>query len=202
MATTEVPVAAAPAVAANVEPLVARMQALIARIEAIPDPAQREFVNELLGSVMDLYGAGLERIGRALAEAGEPGEAIKRGLVEDGVVASLLLIHDLYPIDLVTRVRRALDQVRPYMESHGGDIELLGLDGGVARLRLVGSCRTCRASSLTLETAVRQALEEHAPDLAGMEVEGAEPPPTARLGFVPLEGLAGDDGADGPRGPR
>ena len=58
------------------------------------------------------------------------------------------------------------------MESHGGDVELLGVEDGVARLRLQGSCRSCAASSATLELAVRQALEEAAPDLAGMEVEG------------------------------
>ena len=87
-------------------------------------------------------------------------------------MASLLLIHDLYPIDLETRVREALATVRPYMESHGGDVELLGLDDGVARLRLVGHCKGCPASAATLELAIKEAIDEAAPDLAGLEVEG------------------------------
>jgi len=69
-------------------------------------------------------------------------------------------------------VIQALDTVRPYMESHGGNVELLGIEDGIAKLRLEGSCKSCRASSSTLELAVRQALEEAAPDLLGMDVEG------------------------------
>ena len=77
-------------------------------------------------------------------------------------VASLLLIHDLYPVDLQTRVIEALDTVRPYMESHGGNVELLALEHGVARIRLQGSCSDCSASSVTLELAIKQALDETA----------------------------------------
>jgi Fe-S cluster biogenesis protein NfuA/nitrite reductase/ring-hydroxylating ferredoxin subunit len=69
-------------------------------------------------------------------------------------------------------VRQALDSVRPYMESHGGNVELLSLEHGVARIHLQGSCSDCSASSVTLELAIKQALEEAAPDLEGLEVEG------------------------------
>ena len=97
---------------------------------------------------------------------------MRERLVDDGVVASLLLIHGLYPVDLETRVLEALDSVRPYMESHGGDVELLGVEDGVARMRLVGHCEGCPASEATLELAIKKALEETAPDLEGLEVEG------------------------------
>ena len=93
-------------------------------------------------------------------------------LSRDGVAASLLLIHDLFPVSVEERVLEALERVRPYMESHGGNVEFLGVHQGIAHLRLEGSCKTCSASSSTLELAVRQALEEAAPDLEGMEVEG------------------------------
>ena len=69
----------------------------------------------------------------------------------------------------------ALDSVRPYMDSHGGNVELLSLDDGVARIRLRGSCSDCSASSVTLELAIKQALEDAAPDLEGLEVEGVAP---------------------------
>jgi Fe-S cluster biogenesis protein NfuA len=156
--------------------LVERVQALTERLQSVSDPAAREVGEALVSAIMDLYGEGLERIVRALDEAGPEAEGLRRALVDDGVVASLLLIHGLYPVDLETRVQEALDGVRPYMHSHGGDVELLSLEEGVARLRLEGSCQGCPASAATLEQAIRQALEEAAPDLLGMEVEGTEAP--------------------------
>jgi Fe-S cluster biogenesis protein NfuA/nitrite reductase/ring-hydroxylating ferredoxin subunit len=146
--------------------LIERVQSLTAQLEEIPDLHARAVADELVASIIQLYGEGLERIWAALDEP------TRDALAGDGVVASLLLIHGLYPIDLETRVREALDSVRPYMESHGGDVELLGIDGGVARMRLVGHCESCPASESTLELAIKKALEETAPDLEGLEVEG------------------------------
>jgi Fe-S cluster biogenesis protein NfuA/nitrite reductase/ring-hydroxylating ferredoxin subunit len=152
--------------------LIERVEALSAEVDRLPDPHAREVAGELLASVLELYGQGLGRMLEIVDEAGAAGARIREALVDDGVVASLLLIHDLYPIDLETRVREALDEVRPYMESHGGNVELLGLADGIARLRLEGSCDGCPASSSTLELAIKQALDQAAPDLAGLEVEG------------------------------
>jgi len=73
------------------------------------------------------------------------------------------------------------------MESHGGDVELLGIDEGVARLALRGSCDGCAASRATLELAIKQALEEHAPDLAGLEVRGVAERPGAGGGSAGFE---------------
>jgi Fe-S cluster biogenesis protein NfuA len=77
----------------------------------------------------------------------------------------------LHPVDLATRLQEALEKVRPYLESHGGNVELLGLEDGFARLSLRGACKTCPSSSVTLELAVRKALEEACPDLLGFNVE-------------------------------
>ncbi len=157
----------------DAEELIERVQELSEEVERLPDPHSRRLAQELIAAVLELYGSGLERILAAIDEAGEGAGAIRERLAGDGTVASLLLIHDLYPVPLAERVEEALDSVRPYMESHGGDIELLGLEGDVARLRLQGSCEGCPASSATLELAVKSALEEAAPDLQGIEVEGA-----------------------------
>jgi Fe-S cluster biogenesis protein NfuA/nitrite reductase/ring-hydroxylating ferredoxin subunit len=148
------------------EQLIARVQELTGRLEDLDDPACRELAEELTSAVVQMYGAGLERIVE-LADAGTRDEMAK-----DSLVAGLLMIHDLYPVPIEERVMQALDTVRPYMESHGGNVEFLGVEDGVAKLRLEGSCKSCRASSSTLELAVRQALEEAAPDLLGMDVEG------------------------------
>ncbi|MBN1527914.1 MAG: NifU family protein [Thermoleophilaceae bacterium] len=158
------------------EQLIARVQELTGRLEDLDDPRCRALAEELTSAVVQMYGAGLERI----AELAD--EHTREAMAEDGLVSSLLMIHDLYPVPIEERVAEALDSVRPYMESHGGNVELLGIEDGVAKLRLEGSCKSCRASSSTLELAVRQALEAAAPDLEGMDVEGVieeEPEPVA-----------------------
>jgi Fe-S cluster biogenesis protein NfuA len=150
--------------------LMARVQELTGRLEELEDPRCRDLAEELTGAVVQMYGAGLERIAELIDR-----ESLDR-IAADDLVGGLLMVHDLHPVPLEQRVREALETVRPYMESHGGDVELLGVEDGVARLRLAGSCKSCRASSSTLELAVSQALQEAAPDLLGMDVEGVEEP--------------------------
>jgi Fe-S cluster biogenesis protein NfuA len=157
---------------ARPEALTERVERLIELSEQIPDPGARELVGDLTSAIMDLYGEGLARIGAALADAGPAGAELREQLLADGVVASLLLMHDLHPVALEDRVTEALDSVRPYMESHEGGVELLAIEDGVARLRLQGHCHGCAASQATLELAIREALEQYAPDLLGLEVEG------------------------------
>ena len=152
--------------------LLERVQALSEQLDLLPDPRARDLAQELVAAVVAMYGDGLERIVAAIGRGREAGATILDELAQDGAVASLLLIHDLYPVPLRDRVLEALDTVRPYMESHGGNVELLSLDAGVAHLALQGSCNGCAASRATLELAIKQALEEHAPDLLGLEVEG------------------------------
>ena len=149
------------------EQLIARVQELTGRLEHLEDAACRELAEELTGAVVQMYGAGLERIVELIQD-----EDTRGRLAADELVAGLLMIHDLYPVPLEERVVEALDTVRPYMESHGGNVELLGIEDGIVKLRLEGSCKSCRASSSTLELAVQQALQQFAPDLLGMDVEG------------------------------
>lgn len=168
------------------EQLIARVQELTGRLEDLDDGECRALAEELTGAVVQMYGAGLERIVELIED-----EETRDRLARDELVAGLLMIHDLYPVPLEERVGQALDTVRPYMESHGGNVELLGIEDGVARLRLEGSCKSCRASSSTLELAVRQALQEAAPDLLGMDVEGI---PEPELPGMPLPVLNGAPG--------
>jgi Fe-S cluster biogenesis protein NfuA/nitrite reductase/ring-hydroxylating ferredoxin subunit len=152
--------------------LLERVEQLSARVDELEDPAARALAQDLVAAVIAMYGDGLRRIMNTISEAREAGANILDQLSQDGAVASLLLIHDLYPVSLEKRVTEALDTVRPYMESHGGNVELRGIEAGVARLVLQGSCDGCAASRATLELAIKQALDEHAPDLVGLEVEG------------------------------
>ena len=162
-----------------------RIQELIARIDDVPDPSSRAMLEECIGSLLRFYGQGLARILDFVGGAGPHGQEIYDRLVNDAAVRGLLLIHDLHPVPLETRLREALDTVRPYMESHGGNVELLSLEEDVARLGLRGHCQTCPSSSVTLELAIRGAIEEACPDLMGIEVEGLDPRSTAPVQHLP-----------------
>lgn len=175
MATASASASARTGVAAPPAQLVQRIQDLQELLEATADAATREVGEQLVSAVVQMYGAGLERIVDLLAGAGSDGRRIADALSEDELVSTLLLIHDLHPVPLEDRVRAALDSVRPYMESHGGNVELLSLQDGIATIHLRGSCSDCSASAVTLELAIKQALEEAAPDLEGLEVEGVAP---------------------------
>jgi len=170
--------------------LVERVQELQAALDSAGASATRDLAEELVATVVQMYGIGLERIVGALIQDGEHGERIAVGLTDDPLVATLMLIHDLHPVPLADRVQAALDSVRPYMESHGGNVELLGLENGIARIHLRGSCSDCSASSVTLELAIKQALEDAAPDLEGLEVEGMAPQTVGGNGLPMVTGSA------------
>jgi Fe-S cluster biogenesis protein NfuA/nitrite reductase/ring-hydroxylating ferredoxin subunit len=150
------------------------------RIEALLDASSaggvktRERAEELLRLVTDLYGAGLERFMDLLYDTGRLDDELLALLAEDDLVASLLLVHGLHPYGVEQRVEQALERVRPYLGSHGGDVELLGVAAdGVVRLRLLGSCDGCPSSSVTLKLAVEDAIESAAPEVVAIEVEEA-----------------------------
>jgi Fe-S cluster biogenesis protein NfuA/nitrite reductase/ring-hydroxylating ferredoxin subunit len=100
-------------------------------------------------------------------------------MADDELVAHLLLLHDLHPVPAETRVREALEGVRPYLESHGGDVELVAVEDGVARLRLQGSCSGCPSSTMTLKLAIEDAIYKAAPDVSNVEAEGVTAPAAA-----------------------
>jgi len=150
-----------------------RIQELMEKIDALPDASARDLVHECVTTLLAFYGQGLERTLQIIKRAGIGGQQVHDELIHDRVVSGLLLIHSLHPVALETRLRDAMDKIRPYMQSHGGNVEILGIDGDFARLRLQGACKTCPSSGVTMELAVRHAIEEACPDLAGFEVEGA-----------------------------
>jgi Fe-S cluster biogenesis protein NfuA/nitrite reductase/ring-hydroxylating ferredoxin subunit len=167
--------------------LLERVEQLTAAIDEAADPFVRGTVDELVTAIIELYGEGLTRIVDIVSEQ----ETLLRALADDTVIGSLMLIHDLYPVPLEMRVQQALASVRPYMESHGGDVELLRLEDGVAHLRLVGHCHGCPASAATLELAIKEAIDDAAPDLLGLEVEGVAEPKPVRKPLAIVEGAGG-----------
>jgi Fe-S cluster biogenesis protein NfuA/nitrite reductase/ring-hydroxylating ferredoxin subunit len=128
---------------------------------------------ELVGLLVGLYGDGLAQIMTVLAAQGPEGAAMIDALADDPTVESLLLLHGLHPLDVDARIQRALDRVRPYLGSHAGGVEYLGVTGdGVARLRLEGSCHGCPSSTVTVELAITGAVQDAAPEVTEVVVEG------------------------------
>ncbi|MBR7827037.1 NifU family protein [Actinospica sp. MGRD01-02] len=173
-----------------------------ARIEEIlgglpPGPA-REAAEELVRELLALYGEGLEHV---VSVVGAADTALVGKLAEDPLVEGLLLLHGLHPLDAGTRAQRALDRVRPYLGSHAGGVEFLGIDeAAVARLRLSGSCNGCASSAQTVKLAIEDALLDAVPEISAIEVEGmaADPGPALlQIGSGPPGAAAATDGTEG-----
>jgi len=154
-----------------------------------------ERAQELVREVVGLYGAGLERM---IKLSGDPGMAER--LATDDLVASLLLVHGLHPHDVHRRVSDALDRVRPYLGSHGGDVDLIevtqGPEGAGVLLAFRGSCKSCPSSAVTLELAVEDAVRAAAPEISSIEVVAAEPATASKM--IPAESLLAHVHSNGP----
>ncbi|QUQ64941.1 (Fe-S)-binding protein [Kutzneria sp. CA-103260] len=160
-----------------------RVERLLAEFEAVADPTLAARAEELVRTVVEFYGAALERV---VELAPEP---VLERLAADGLVSSVLVVHDLHPHSLQQRVQHALDAVRPYLGSHSGDVSLVEItDDGVLRLALGGSCNGCPSSMVTVKLAIEQAIEHAAPEIVRIDVAGVVPEATGPGGrpLLPL----------------
>jgi Fe-S cluster biogenesis protein NfuA/nitrite reductase/ring-hydroxylating ferredoxin subunit len=162
---------------------VARVEAAIGEIESQPQAM------EAVQAVVEMYGEGLARIMERVDGA---------ALLDDELVEHLLLLHDLHPVPVEERVLGALEEVRPYMESHKGGVELVSIEDGVVRLRLQGSCSGCPSSTMTLKLAIEDAIHKAAPDVDEIVAEGVVEetplPQVVQVGWAdtgPLRDIAG-----------
>ncbi|PZP63565.1 MAG: hypothetical protein DI596_02720 [Azospira oryzae] len=145
-----------------------RLVQAITRLEAIIadwDEGQRLTVQALKSAIEDLHKEALKRLIRALK--GEPAALARmREAVSDQVVYGVLRFHGLVKEPLETRVQRALDEVRPFLQSHGGDVELVAVKPpDTVEIRLIGSCQGCPASNQTLTEGVERAIRVHCPEI-------------------------------------
>lgn len=168
-----------------------RIEELLAGLQSSTD---REAAEELVRLLVEVYGEGLSRIVAALSS-----DEVTR-LAEDEVVEHLLLLHDLHPLDVHARIERALDGVRPYLGSHAGGVRFLGVDEGVARLVLEGSCDGCASSAMTVRLAIEGAILDAAPELDGIDVAGIaeedDGPALLQVGMGPPPGWPAEPQAD------
>lgn len=148
------------------EPLLrVEVDATVQRIEALLE--EQPEAGELVQLLMQLYGAGLARVMEVLSHHG-PAQTIDE-LCADKLVGSLLLLHGLHPMDLETRLQRAIHKVERRLESE--HLVLDGISDGIARIRVEHNGGGSPPPSLA--EAIERAVAELAPDIAGLEIEGA-----------------------------
>lgn len=155
-----------------------RIEQMLGDLAATANPRSYEQAEELLRLVTELYGAALIRV---IDIAAEIDPAVVQAMVDDELVASLLVVHGLHPDGLASRVETAIASVRPFLAGHGGDVELIDVDeaAGAVFLRLMGSCDGCPSSAVTLKTAVERAILEAAPEIVIIDVEEPSVPDTS-----------------------
>jgi Fe-S cluster biogenesis protein NfuA len=163
-----------------------QIESLVHKIERLDDKQAQASALELFRSIMDLHGAGLERMMSIAFNAGDAGKALINSFAGDDLVSSLLLLYGLHPLDLQERVMAALDKARPYLRQHGGSAELISVSEGAVRLRLEASNQGCGSTAQTLQQALEEAIYDAAPDIVSLQIEN-ETGRLAPVGLVQLE---------------
>ncbi|HYR63146.1 MAG TPA: NifU family protein [Actinomycetota bacterium] len=174
----EVPLGGPPGEPEQVEELGAdealeRMGTLIEQLENLPDDQVRSQVFELLDWMEAYHRESIHRLIDLL-----PPEALEAAKGDPLLLPMLeayeVIGGDHEEADALALVEEALQQVRPYIHSHGGEMELLSVEEGVVRLSLMGSCDGCPSSAITLTQGVEEAIRQRWSGLRRLEVETPE----------------------------
>jgi Fe-S cluster biogenesis protein NfuA len=173
----------------DLEATAQRVEHLLDRL--CDDPVTAPLAEDLVAELISLHTAGMQRVFEVIGQA-DP--TLVDRLAGDPLVAGLLSLHDLHPHPLAQRVEAALQIVRPYLHSHGGDVEVVDIDDdGVVWLDLQGTCDGCAGSQATLQSAVEEAIRNAAPEVTDIAVHDpspvTHPAPMGSQGLIPLESL-------------
>ncbi|MFM7136095.1 MAG: NifU family protein [Planctomycetota bacterium] len=168
----------------------------VAEIDALEPPLRAKALS-LKAAIEAFHKGGLTTIVKKL-KADPRGKELLFELVDEPHVHALFAMHGLVRADLATRAARVIEMVRPYLQSHGGDVSLVEVRDAKAFVRLSGNCQGCSMSAATLRTTVEESLKEHVPEIAGVEVVAEEPTapaePVVLQIAMPGEAAAGDSG--------
>jgi Fe-S cluster biogenesis protein NfuA len=148
-------------------PTLAALAGEVARLEAAVetwDGDKRDAAHAYRRAIDALHAEALRRLLRALR--GEPAAAAAlREAAADEVVYAVLRHHGIVKPSIVERVETALETVRPVLAGHGGDVELVRVEPPVIEIRFLGACDNCPASRLTIDAAVKTALQAACPEI-------------------------------------
>lgn len=165
----------------------AQLETLLQEVAAFPDLQIRARVEELIQTLLEMYGEGLTRLLAITSQSDLSGEDLIELFAKDELISALLLLHGLHPLETESRIRQALESVRASTQLHGAKVELLDIKDGVVSLRLAGSCQSCSASSNSLRQHVEQVIYSVAPDLKEVRIVEDRPSQQAAVPvkFVP-----------------
>ncbi len=146
----------------------ARLAGDIDKIESIIagwDEHYQLSVTALKTSIEELHKEALKRLIRSLKD--DPVAGLKlREVLQDQVIYGVLIYHGLVKEPLEPRIKKALDAVRPMLQGHGGDVELINIKPpDTVEIRLVGSCHGCPASGQTLTEGIEKSIKEYCPEI-------------------------------------
>jgi len=163
-----------------------RMEELIHALDEAADSPICRQARELVQIVLKMHADALEHMLDSIHHNSLTGRQLIDCLAEDPLISNLLVLHGLHPLDLETRVRHALESVKPRLGLHGGDVDLVGVTtDGVVKLRLAGNCHGCPSSQMTLKSSIEEAIYAAAPDISALEVEGVTDRTSVPPGFIP-----------------
>jgi Fe-S cluster biogenesis protein NfuA/nitrite reductase/ring-hydroxylating ferredoxin subunit len=175
----------------DIEELAGALDAAGEAVAAL-DAASRVVVDDLRRALDDTHRAALVHLIRAL-RADPRGKELLFAAVDVPAVRMVLLMHGLIRPDPGTLARQALENVRPQLQSHGGDVALDRVEDGTVYVRLSGSCNGCSLSAVTMRNGVEKALHEVLPGV-GVEIVPNEPGPA----LIPLGEVGLRPGAEDP----
>lgn len=178
---------------AGLDQLLDDLERRLAEVDSLEEPV-RDQLFAILDGVDALHRRALERLAVLLGP-----KELERLRDADPAVAWLWEAYAV-GVDERAAAEAAIEGVRPYLHSHGGDVAVLGAAGGVVRLRLTGACSGCTASTITLRRGVEEALRDGFPGFTAMEVEEDDalphPPPGPTLLQIESRLAPGAGGAD------
>ncbi len=167
----------------SLDVLADRVDKAIAEVQSLA-PEIRAKAMALKSAIEEFHKVGLTHIVKKLKD-NPGGKPLLFELVDEPAVYALFAMHGLVRADLKTQVGRVIEMVRPYMQSHGGDVSLVDVRDKTVYVRLSGSCNGCSMSSVTLRNTVEESLAEHVPEIEKVEVVPDEPD---SAGLVQLTG--------------
>ena len=118
-------------------------------------------------------------------------ELIVAGELDHPVAHAVLSMYELTPVEEYLQAEEALDEIRPYIESHGGGLDLLDVEveTGIVHVRMHGSCHGCAGSAITLRRGVEEKLRERLDWFTEVKAHELEPEAGGQ-GDPPENGIA------------
>jgi Fe-S cluster biogenesis protein NfuA len=155
----------------QLQQLSAQIEDLVRKVEAISDPAVKANATALIQSLLDVHARAFERVVEIVLQQKDLGLTVLNHFAADELIGSLLLLYRLHPDALDVRLNKAIAAVRKAAALQGADVELIGVEEQVVRIRLSGAVHGC--TSTQLQKLIEDAIYEAVPEISAVRVENA-----------------------------